>query len=47
MTSERSIVKSKFMEVAMEVIREERNFLEEVGSLGVPKRDATSKARNM
>jgi len=35
------------MEVAREVIQEERNFLEEVGSLGLPRKNAASKPRNM
>ena len=31
----------------MGVIREERNFLEEIGRLGLPKKEAASKAEKM
>ncbi len=43
MKSERSVVKSRFMDIAFEVIREEHEFLEEIGRLGMSKKVVASK----
>ena len=38
MKSERSVVRSRFLEAALEVVKEEHDFLEEIGRLGLPKK---------
>lgn len=43
MKYERSVVKSRFMDIALVVIREEHEFLEEIGKLGLSKKVVASK----
>ena len=37
MKSERSVVRGRFMEAALEVVEQEHDFLEEIGRLGLRK----------
>jgi len=43
MKSENSVVKGRFLDIALEVIREEHEFLEEIGRLGMSKKAVARK----